>query len=102
MDKIKLGYAFCGSFCTIKQSVAALRTLAKLDYSIMPIMSSISFFITYSSLLILHFLQPLTQYLLQNKSASCLNKATGTFYSFVIINGALLLSSCHCGYRYPV
>lgn len=41
MDKIKLGYAFCGSFCTIKQSVAALRTLAKLDYSIMPIMSSI-------------------------------------------------------------
>lgn len=41
MDKIKIGYAFCGSFCTIKQSVAALRTLAKLDYSIMPIMSAI-------------------------------------------------------------
>lgn len=41
MEKIKIGYAFCGSFCTIKESVAALRTLSKLDYSIIPIMSSI-------------------------------------------------------------
>lgn len=41
MDKIKLGYAFCGSFCTIKQSLAALRTLSKMDYSIKPIMSGI-------------------------------------------------------------
>lgn len=41
MDKIRIGYAFCGSFCTIKQSVAALRTLAKMDYSIKPIMSAI-------------------------------------------------------------
>lgn len=41
MDKIKIGYAFCGSFCTIKESVAALRTLSQMDYSIIPIMSSI-------------------------------------------------------------
>ena len=41
MKKITLGYAFCGSFCTIKQSVAALRELAKQDYIIKPIMSQI-------------------------------------------------------------
>ena len=41
MEKIKIGYAFCGSFCTIKESVAALRRLAQMDYNIMPIMSSI-------------------------------------------------------------
>lgn len=41
MDKIRLGYVFCGSFCTIKQSVAALRTLANLGYDIKPIMSAI-------------------------------------------------------------
>ena len=41
MEKINIGYAFCGSFCTIKESVAALRRLAQMDYNIMPIMSSI-------------------------------------------------------------
>ena len=41
MEKIKIGYAFCGSFCTIKESLAALRRLAQMDYNIMPIMSSI-------------------------------------------------------------
>lgn len=39
MNKITLGYAFCGSFCTIKKSVEALRELAKNDIEIVPIMS---------------------------------------------------------------
>lgn len=41
MEKITLGYALCGSFCTIKQSVAALKNLIALDYKIIPIMSQI-------------------------------------------------------------
>jgi len=41
MKKITLGYAFCGSFCTIKQSLTALRQLALQDYKIRPIMSQI-------------------------------------------------------------
>ena len=41
MKKITLGYAFCGSFCTIKQSVEALKTLIQEGYIIKPIMSQI-------------------------------------------------------------
>ncbi len=41
MENTTLGYAFCGSFCTIKQSVSALRALAALGYKIKPIMSQI-------------------------------------------------------------
>ncbi len=41
MDKITLGYALCGSFCTIKQSLAALEDLAAADVDIKPIMSEI-------------------------------------------------------------
>lgn len=41
MENITLGYAFCGSFCTIKQSLSALRALAALGYKIKPIMSQI-------------------------------------------------------------
>ncbi len=41
MKKITLGYAFCGSFCTLKQSLSALRALVALDYNIIPIMSQI-------------------------------------------------------------
>ena len=41
MKNINLGYAFCGSFCTLKESVAALKELAKLDIKIIPIMSQI-------------------------------------------------------------
>lgn len=41
MKNITLGYAFCGSFCTIKQSVAVLRELSALDIKIKPIMSQI-------------------------------------------------------------
>ena len=41
MKDITLGYAFCGSFCTIKKSLAALKTLAESGYKIKPIMSQI-------------------------------------------------------------
>ncbi len=41
MQNITLGYAFCGSFCTIKDSLTALRKLAKEDIKIKPIMSQI-------------------------------------------------------------
>lgn len=34
-----IGYAFCGSFCTLKESVAALERLANSGYEIQPIMS---------------------------------------------------------------
>ena len=41
MKDICLGYAFCGSFCTIKESYKALEKLAKEDIKIKPIMSQI-------------------------------------------------------------
>ena len=41
MEDITLGYAFCGSFCTIKKSLAALKALASEGYKIKPIMSQI-------------------------------------------------------------
>lgn len=41
MKDITVGYAMCGSFCTIKKSVDALRELATLDINIIPIMSEI-------------------------------------------------------------
>jgi len=41
MKKITLGYAFCGSFCTVEKSLAQLRKLAKTDMRIKPIMSEI-------------------------------------------------------------
>ncbi len=41
MEAITLGYAFCGSFCTIKKSLDALKELAKFDIKIKPIMSDI-------------------------------------------------------------
>lgn len=41
MENITLGYAFCGSFCTLKESMKALRKLAEYDIKIRPIMSNI-------------------------------------------------------------
>ncbi len=41
MHDITLGYAFCGSFCTISQSLKELEKLSKLDIKIKPIMSEI-------------------------------------------------------------
>ncbi len=43
MNNITLGYAFCGSFCTIKQSLEALKKLADVGYNIIPIMSQVVF-----------------------------------------------------------
>ncbi len=34
-----IGYAFCGSFCTHRQSLDKLKTLKELGYDILPIMS---------------------------------------------------------------
>ncbi|MBE6729735.1 MAG: dipicolinate synthase subunit B [Ruminococcaceae bacterium] len=41
MKEITAGYAMCGSFCTISDSMAALRTLAETGMKIIPIMSPI-------------------------------------------------------------
>lgn len=43
MQNINLGYAFCGSFCTINKSLEALKELAKFDINIIPIMSEITY-----------------------------------------------------------
>lgn len=41
MKGITLGYAFCGSFCTISKSLNVLKELARSDIKIIPIMSEI-------------------------------------------------------------
>lgn len=41
MNNITIGYAFCGSFCTIDKSLEALREIAQQGYNIIPIMSEI-------------------------------------------------------------
>lgn len=41
MKNITIGYAFCGSFCTMKKSVEVLRELSRYDIKIKPIMSQI-------------------------------------------------------------
>ena len=41
MENITVGYAFCGSFCTISDSIKALKELAKQNIKIIPIMSQI-------------------------------------------------------------
>lgn len=38
-----LGYAFCGSFCTMKKSLEALESLIKAGYEVQPIMSEIAY-----------------------------------------------------------
>ena len=43
MENISLGYALCGSFCTIKDSLEALETLSREDIKIKPIMSQITY-----------------------------------------------------------
>ncbi len=43
MHNITLGYAFCGSFCTISQSLKELEELSRLDIRIIPIMSQTVF-----------------------------------------------------------
>ena len=41
MENITIGYAFCGSFCTINNSLLQLEKLAKHNVKIIPIMSEI-------------------------------------------------------------
>lgn len=41
MENITVGYAFCGSFCTVKNSLEQLEKLAKHNVKILPIMSEI-------------------------------------------------------------
>lgn len=43
MKDITVGYAFCGSFCTIAQSLKVLEELATYNIKIIPIMSDIVF-----------------------------------------------------------
>lgn len=43
-DKIRVGYAICGSFCTFAKSISALKMISLLDdVEITPIMSEISY-----------------------------------------------------------
>lgn len=39
MEKMKLGYAMTGSFCTFDKSIREMARLAEMDYDILPIMS---------------------------------------------------------------
>ena len=41
-EKIKLGFAMCGSFCTLNEVVCTLCSLTE-KYDIMPIMSGITY-----------------------------------------------------------
>lgn len=41
MTKQKLGFAMCGSFCTIKDALAELKKLVELGYDVTPILSPI-------------------------------------------------------------
>lgn len=41
MEKLTVGYAFCGSFCTLSRAVSALRELKKTAMEIIPIFSEI-------------------------------------------------------------
>ncbi len=39
MNKVKLGFAICGSFCNMARSIDQLENLVKLGYDVLPIMS---------------------------------------------------------------
>lgn len=39
MDRIKLGFALCGSFCTFSRAIAQMEQLVALGYEVTPIMS---------------------------------------------------------------
>ena len=41
--KLKLGYAMCGSFCTLERSIRVLTQLAAKGYDLYPIMSPITY-----------------------------------------------------------
>lgn len=39
MNKIRVGFALCGSFCTFEKAIAQMEELAKQGYEILPVMS---------------------------------------------------------------
>ena len=43
-DRIKVGYAFCGSFCTLSDSLSVMERLVTLGYDVYPIMSENVYF----------------------------------------------------------
>ena len=43
MERIRVGFAMCGSFCTFSRAVEALRDLAQQGYDITPIMSETAY-----------------------------------------------------------
>ena len=43
MIKLKVGYAMCGSYCTLKRAVEEIKVLKEKDFDIYPIMSPITY-----------------------------------------------------------
>ena len=43
MINLKVGYAMCGSFCTLKRAVEEMKVLKEKDFDIYPIMSPITY-----------------------------------------------------------
>lgn len=43
MDKIRLGYALCGSFCTFSKALEQIETLNKSGYDIYPVFSEFAY-----------------------------------------------------------
>lgn len=43
MNKIRVGFAICGSFCTFKTAVEQIKQLADKEYELFPIMSEIAY-----------------------------------------------------------
>ena len=39
MEKITVGYAMCGSYCTFDKAIAQMEVLKNMGYDILPIMS---------------------------------------------------------------
>ncbi len=39
MNKVRVGYAMCGSFCTIEKSIEQMKNLIDMGYEVIPIMS---------------------------------------------------------------
>ena len=39
MNKVRVGYAMCGSFCTIEKSIEQMKNLIDTGYEVIPIMS---------------------------------------------------------------
>ncbi|MGN1081507.1 MAG: dipicolinate synthase subunit B [Acutalibacteraceae bacterium] len=43
MQKLKLGYAFCGSFCTFKRSIEVLKSVCDEFETVVPVMSAAAY-----------------------------------------------------------